>query len=130
MQVLLVDDHEAIREELRMLLAHETDIEVGGSVGTAEEAMDAVGLLHPDVVVMDLMLPGMGGIEATRLIHRDHPATRIVALSNHSGRKLVQAVLEAGALGYVSKAHADEEMVSALRAVHAGRQYISRSVDG
>ncbi|MGD9874033.1 MAG: response regulator transcription factor [Kiritimatiellia bacterium] len=124
MNVLLVDDHIQTRDEIKALITREKDISVVAEAGTAEEALELVRENRPDVVVMDIMLPGMNGIEATRAILSELPETRVLALSNHSGATLVQAVLNAGSLGYVLKNRAFEELIPALRAVGAGRPFI------
>ena len=111
------------------LLRREDDMEVAGECGTGEEAVAQAPQLCPDVVIMDVALPGMTGVEATRLIALALPHTRIVALSNHSGRSLVSAVLKAGGLGYVRKDHAFEELVPAIRSVYAGRRFLGLDID-
>jgi len=127
MKILLVEDHVPTREQVEALLSPENDLVVVAQVGTAEEGIQMAKQLGPDVVVMDIVLPGMNGIEATRCILLDRPATRIVALSNHAGATLVQAVLDAGGLGYVRKNRAFEELIPAIRAVHDGKRYIGEN---
>jgi len=124
MRVLLVDDHTPTREHVKTLLSQEQDLNVVAAVGSAEEALEMARLHRPDVVVMDLMLPGMNGVDATRLLLGEMAETRIMVLSNHSSPALVRAVLEAGGLGYVRKNRACDELIPAIRVVGAGRQYI------
>jgi DNA-binding NarL/FixJ family response regulator len=131
MKVLLVEDHAATREEVTSLISREKDLSVVAQVRTAEEAIETAKRLLPDVVVMDIFLPGMNGIEATRCILSERPQTRVLALSNYSGPALVQAILHAGGLGYVRKNRAFEELIPAIRSVGEGRQYVSTgSADG
>jgi len=119
MKVLLVDDHIPMRKQVKSLIGKEKDLDVVADVGSAE----------PDVVVMDVMLPGMNGINATAVILAERPETRILALSNHAGAALVRAVLNAGALGFVSKHRAAEELIPAVRAVAAGECYLGASAE-
>ena len=129
-RVLLADDHTLIREGLRALLTSVPDISVIGEVHTGREAVSAVQQLDPDVVVMDLAMPDLNGIEAARLIHARHPAIRIVMLSMHSTAEHVYRALEAGASGYLLKETAADEVITAVRAVHAGRQYLCTALAG
>lgn len=124
MKIMLVDDHVPTREAIKTLITQEQDFSVVAEAGTAEEALDLDRDLKPDVVVMDIMLPGMNGIEATRRILAERPGARILALSNHSGASLIQAVQHAGGLGYVRKNRAFEELIPAIRAVGAGKPFI------
>ena len=129
MNVLLVEDHAATREQVKHLLSQEPDLVIVGQVGTAEEAIDAAKRLSPDVVIMDIVLPGINGIEATRQILANCPTTRVIALSNHSGLALVQAILVAGGRGYVRKNRAFEELIPAIRAVLDGKRYIGENAN-
>jgi len=124
MRVLLVEDHVATREQVKALIGQEKDLVIVAEVGSGEEAIKSFKVMDPDVVVMDIMLPGMTGIAATRRIIAERPRARILALSNYSGPALVQAVLDAGGLGYVRKNRALEELVAAIRTVGAGQQFI------
>jgi DNA-binding NarL/FixJ family response regulator len=128
-KVLVVDDHAPTRREMILLIGREPNLEVVGEAATGEDAVAKVKELHPDVVVMDILLPGITGVEATRIIAADSPGMRIVALSNHSGRNLVQAVLRAGGMGYVRKDHAFEELVPAIRSIAAGERFLGRDVE-
>ena len=123
--VLLVDDHPVVREGLRALLVSEPDIVVTGESADGREAIDIVRKLHPDVVVMDLALPGMNGIEATRHISRLSPAPRVLVLSTYSHDEFVAKAIDAGTSGYVLKQTATEDLIAAIRAVHSGREFFS-----
>ena len=129
MDILLVDDHAPTRREMISLMDGVEGLDVVGEAGGGAEGVQAADRLRPDLVVMDVVMPGMNGIEATRAILASYPETRVLALSNHTGRNLVQAVLDAGAAGYVRKDRAYEELIPAIRAVAAGRNYIGGRLD-
>jgi two-component system, NarL family, response regulator NreC len=114
-RILLVDDHSVLRAGLRALLDSEPDMRVVGEASTGEEALDRVSLLKPDVVVMDLSMPGMGGLEATRQIAAN--GTRVLVLTMHAEDEYLLAVLEAGGSGYVRKTSADQDLTQAIRTV-------------
>lgn len=116
-RILLVDDHAILRSGLSALLELEADMEVVGEVGTGEEAIERVKALEPGVVVMDLDMPGMGGLEATRQIAALGLGTRVLVLTSHSEAEYLLAVLEAGGSGYVQKTKADEDLIAAIRVV-------------
>ena len=128
MDILLVDDHAATREEMVSLIQEEEDLHVVGQAADGEEGVRLARQLHPDVVVMDVVMPGMNGIAATEAVRASEPETHILALSNHTGANLVEVVLRAGATGYVRKDRAYEELVPAIRAVVRGKQYIGERV--
>lgn len=116
-RVLLVDDHAVLRGGLRALLRLEPDLDVVGEVGSGEAALERVQALRPDVVVMDLTMPGMGGLEATRQITALGVPTRVLILTSHPEEEYLLEVLEAGASGYVRKTSAEEDLVHAIRMV-------------
>jgi len=126
MKILLVEDHKPTRVEVRALIEAQPDMTVVAEAGTGEDAVACARELRPDIIVMDVLLPGMNGIEATRAICAEQPAVRVLALSNHFGESLVQSVLEAGSFGYVRKSMAFEELIPALRSVAAGKQYVGK----
>jgi two-component system, NarL family, invasion response regulator UvrY len=127
-KVLLVDDHAIVREGYRRLLEDEANISVVGEAGNAAQAYEQVRALQPDVVVMDIALPGVSGIEATRRMLRDQPQLRILMFSMHDDAIYARRALEAGALGYLSKATAAEVLVRAIHAVSRGERYVSPDV--
>jgi DNA-binding NarL/FixJ family response regulator len=129
-RVLLVDDHELMREGLRAVLERERDIEVVGEAASGREAIAQVDTLAPDVVIMDVAMKDMNGIEATRQIRAAHHQVRVVALSSHADRRYVTAILEAGASGYLLKADAYDELRRAVHAVAQGRSYLCAGVAG
>ncbi len=124
MRILLVDDHAVLRAGLRLLLEREADVVAVGDAATAEDAVRALPRLRPDVVVMDVEMPGMGGLEGAREIRRRAPGTRILFLSMHDQARDVRRAFDAGADGYLLKSAADEELVRAIRAVAAGERYV------
>lgn len=124
MRIMLVDDHEATRVEIRGLISAQQDMSVAAEAGSGEEAVRLARECRPDVIVMDIMMHGMNGIETTRRILAEQPDIRVLALSNHSGASLVQAIVNAGGLGYVPKNKAFEELVPAIRCVKGGQPYV------
>ena len=127
-EVLLVDDHLPMREEIRLLLSRQGGIKIVGEAGSGEEAVQKARELKPRLVVMDIALPGMTGVEATRLIKFERPSTVILALSNYSSKALVQSIMEAGAIGYVRKDRSFEELVPAILSVVAGNRYLGKDI--
>ena len=123
-RVLLADDHGPTRAEIVRLIGQESDMVVVGDVATGEEAVASAQALQPDFIVLDILLPQKNGIEVCRAVTGKLPGVRVVALSNHAGPPLVSAFLAAGGMGYVRKDHAFDELVSAIRSILAGRQYL------
>ena len=127
-RLLLVDDHAVVRSGLRMLLGSESDVDILGEAGTAREALNLTRQLNPDVILMDIGLPDMSGIDATREIKRAHPNVAVVALTIHEDEEYFFKMLEAGATGYVPKRAAPEELLTAIRAAAAGEVYLYPSL--
>lgn len=124
-QVLIVDDHTLIRDGLRALLAMATDIEVIGEATNGREAIDMVRELGPGLVLMDLAMPIMGGLEATRRIRKEFPGVQVLALTQYDDRDYIVPVIEAGARGFISKMAASTELCAAIQAVIQGGSYLS-----
>jgi len=124
-RLLLVDDHKIVRDGLRSLLRGETDMEVAAEAENGLEALRLAEKLNPDVIVMDVSMPDMNGIDAARAILERSPRCRIVALSMYSDRRFVEGMLRAGVAGYMLKDGAFEELARAIRAVAAGQAYLS-----
>lgn len=124
--VFLADDHAVVRDGLRLLLEMQGDIEVIGDTASGRDAVCQVTQLHPDVVVMDIAMPELNGIEATRQIREACPSVQVVVLSMYSTAEHIFRALQAGAHGYVLKESAGVEVVNAVRAVHSGHRYLSQ----
>lgn len=127
-RLLLVDDHAVVRSGLRMLLENERDVEIIGEASSAHEAIDAAIRLHPNVILMDIGLPDLSGIDATREIKKLIPEVSIVALTIHEDEEYFFKMLEAGATGYVPKRAAPDELLTAIRAAAAGQVYLYPSL--
>jgi DNA-binding NarL/FixJ family response regulator len=127
--VLLVDDHAIVRDGLKTLLEAQPDLRVVGEAGNGRDAVAAAAQLKPDVVVMDISMPDMNGVEAARRVRAARPETHVVMLSMHGNAEHVYRALEAGATGYLLKESAGAELVAAIRAVHAGRRYLTEKVN-
>lgn len=127
-RLMLVDDHQVVRSGLRMLLASESDIDIIGEAGTAEEAIASILDLEPDVVLMDIGLPDKSGIEATKEIKTKLPDVAVVALTIHEDAEYFFKMLDAGASGYVPKRAAPEELVSAIQSAAHGEVYLYPSM--
>jgi two-component system response regulator NreC len=127
-RLLLVDDHAVVRSGLRMLLENEDDVEIVGEAGTASEAINAIPKLKPDVVLMDIGLPDISGIDATKEIKKLWPDTAVVALTIHEDEEYFFKMLEAGTSGYVPKRAAPEELITAIRVAASGEVYLYPSM--
>lgn len=123
-RVLLADDHQVLRDGLRALLNSEADMRVVGEAGTGGEAIRLVLEVQPDVVVMDLGMPGVSGLDAIREIRRQNPQIRVLVLSMHSGREVVMQAIKAGCDGYVPKSSAHTNLLRAIRVVYSGERYL------
>lgn len=128
-RVLLADDHEVVLEGLRALLEGAGDMEIVAAVGSGAEAVEAASTLAPDVAVLDVSMPAVNGISAARTICLQSPKTRVLGLSMHADRQLVEDMLAAGAMGYVIKSAPVEQVLDAVRKLAAGQQYLSPEVD-
>jgi two-component system response regulator NreC len=124
-KVLIVDDHTLVRDGIRALLTLAADIEVVGEAANGKEALEKVRKLAPDVVLMDLAMPVMGGLEATRRIHKEFPETKVLALTQYDDSEYVVPVIEAGASGFVTKMAAFSELASAIQAIDKGESFLS-----
>jgi DNA-binding NarL/FixJ family response regulator len=129
-RILLADDHKIMRDGLRVLLDKESGMDVIGEAETGQQAVRLVDELNPDVIVMDIGMPDLNGIEATRHITSGNQAVRILALSMHSDRRYVTEMLRAGACGYLLKDSAFNELALAIRTVMSGRTYLSPDIAG
>ena len=127
-RVLLVDDHAVVRTGFRLLLHAHADTTVVGEADSGESAVQRYDELTPDVVVMDLAMPGMGGLEALRRIRAHHPQARVLALSAHDDPQHARRALREGARGFLSKRSAPETLLEAITAVAAGQRYLDVSL--
>ena len=127
-RILLADDHMLVREYLRELIEMQADLEVVGEVENGRAAVRLALELLPDIVAMDISMPVMNGIEATRLIAAETQGVKVLGLSMHADGKMVRGMLQAGASGYVLKNRADKELADAIRAVMAGGAYLSPEI--
>ncbi|MEE8174018.1 MAG: response regulator transcription factor, partial [Dehalococcoidia bacterium] len=127
-RVLVVDDHAILREGIRALLSFQYDIEVVGEAAEGREALDKVGQLRPDVVLMDITMPLMDGLDACRRICKDSPETKVVILTQHDDKQYILSSIKAGAAGCVPKRAVASELTSAIRAVHQGESFLYPSM--
>ena len=123
--IVLVDDHQVVREGLRRLLEAEPDLSVVGEAASGLDGVQLVERLHPQILITDLMMPGIGGIETARQVTKRSPGTRVVMLSMHTAEPLVLEALKGGTWAYVPKDAPGRELVTAIREVCAGRRYLS-----
>ena len=126
--VLLVDDHKLIRAGIKLMLDQTPDIRVLGEASTGEEALERARALKPQVVLMDVSMPGIGGLEATRKLAMGLPEARVIVLSAQTAEPFPMRLMEAGASGYLTKDSAEEEIITAIRRVHAGERYIAADI--
>ena len=124
-RVVLADDHAILREGLRLVLARWKDVEVVAEADDGRKAVELARKLYPDVVVMDIAMPDLNGMEATRQILADNPNVEVIALSAYVDRRYVMGMLDAGATAYVLKANAGDELIRAIEAVLAGKRYLT-----
>ena len=123
-KILVVDDHAMMRDGIRALLGLNNDIEVVGEASEGKEAIEKVQELAPDVVVMDIAMPGMDGLEATRRIRKKNPKVKVIVLTQHDNREYILSCIKAGAAGFVPKRALGVELVAAIRAVQKGDSFL------
>jgi len=129
-KILVADDHQIVREGLRRLIENETDLQVVGEAQTGHLAIDMVGKCLPSVILMDISMPDLNGIEASSKILKEYPNLKIIILSIHSDRRYVHRALKAGVKGYVLKNCFSQELISAIRTVIQGGIYLSPEIQG
>jgi len=124
-RLLIVDDHAVMRTGLKLFLMAFDDLDLVGEAASGEEAVQVCDQVHPDVVLMDLAMPGMDGASATRIIRRQYPDIQVIVLTNFQDVELVQQALQAGAIGYLLKNVSADDLATAIRAAHAGRSTLA-----
>lgn len=127
-RIALVDDHQILRQGLRVLLERQPDFRVVGEAANGRDAVQLVRDLAPDMVIMDVAMPELNGVDATRQVIDANPTTKVLALSMHADKGIVQDILRAGAAGYLLKESAYEELVSAIRVILTGQIYMSQKI--
>ena len=127
-KIFIVDDHTLLREAWKMALAAETSFTVVGEAGNGEDAVEMVPKLRPDVVTMDINLPGINGIEATRQVKKMLPGVKVLGISLHNQPSYARKMLQAGAMGYVTKNSGKAEMFKAITEIHQGRKYVCQEI--
>jgi DNA-binding NarL/FixJ family response regulator len=127
-RILLVDDHAVVRQGFKMILGAQADMEIVGEAANGREAVESAEQLRPDIVIMDVAMPELNGIEATRRLTTSQPHTRVIALSMHKDSVYVRESLRAGARGYLLKESGAEDLVKAVRAVAGGESWLSPAV--
>lgn len=128
LRIVVVDDHAVVRRGVRALIESRAGWEVVAEAATGREALDAVKRLHPEIVVMDLILPELNGLEATRQIVRESPHTEVLVLTMHHSEELARQVLKAGARGYVLKSDADQNLIAAIDALRQHKPFLTSGV--
>ena len=123
-KVLVVDDHAILRDGIRALLSLHDDIEIVGEASEGKEAIEKARELAPDVIVMDIAMPGMDGLEATRRIRKKSPEVKVLVLTQHDNREYILSAIKAGAAGYVPKRALGSDLVSAIRTVYKGDSFL------
>jgi DNA-binding NarL/FixJ family response regulator len=126
--ILIVDDHKLVRESWKLLLDREPDFKVVGTIETGEDAIETAKLLYPDVILLDINMPGMNGLEAVELIRKYSPHSKIIGVSMHTQIAYVRQMMKNGAAGYVTKNSSPQEMIKAIKEVFAGRKYICSEI--
>ncbi|MBK9745673.1 MAG: response regulator transcription factor [Chloroflexi bacterium] len=124
-RIVLADDHAVLRAGLRVLLNAEPDINVVGEAGDGEEALHAIAQFQPDIIVLDLMMPNVKGLDIIEQVTQSYPHTRVLVLTMHSDTQYIRHVVKAGGAGYVLKSSADTELIKAIRVVASGGSYLT-----
>jgi len=127
-KILIADDHQLFREGLVNLLAQAADIEILGQAENGNEVIQKAELLKPDIILMDISMPGLNGVEATGILKRTQPAIKIIALSMHSETQFVKQMLSQGAMGYLIKNCTYDQLIHAINMVYSGKKYLSEEV--
>ncbi len=128
-KIVLVDDHKLLRTGLKNIIEQKSNMLVIGEASDGREAIKIVAKLKPDVIVMDVAMPGLNGIEAAKQIHKNHPEIKIIGLSMHSGKQFIQGMFRAGAYGYLLKDGDSDELITAISSVIKNKKYLSKDIN-
>ena len=128
-KILLVDDHKLLRDGLRNIIEKKSNMQVIGEASDGREAIKTASKLKPNVIVMDVAMPGLNGIEAAKQIHKIEPEIKIIGLSMHSGKQFIQGMFKAGAFGYLLKDGDADELIVAISTVIEGKRYLSKEIN-
>jgi DNA-binding NarL/FixJ family response regulator len=128
-KIVLVDDHKLLRDGIRNIIEQRSDMQIIGEASDGREAIKIALELLPDVIVMDLAMPGMNGIEAAKIINKKKPHLKIIGLSMHSGKQFIQGMFKAGAMAYLLKDGDADELITAITIVVQNKRYLSRDLD-
>lgn len=126
--LLIVDDHRLVREGLKSMLSQVADVAIVGEAADGRAAIQRAKELAPDIILMDISMPLLNGLEATRLLLRENPSARVIALSVHEDEEMIRSMLAAGAMGYITKDSTPEELILAIQTVHKGEMALSSSL--
>jgi DNA-binding NarL/FixJ family response regulator len=127
-RILITDDHQLFREGIMNLLAASPQIEIVGQAENGQEAIEKAKMLKPDIVIMDLTLPIINGVDATRILHKELPQTKVLVLSMHAEKNYIKEALEAGAFGYLFKDCTYDQLIDAINTVYQGKKYLSNKI--
>lgn len=127
-KLILVDDHQLVRAGIANLLSGESGFEIAGEASDARELFDLLKTIQPDIVVLDIALPGLSGIEITKKLHNDFPGIRILILSMHTSEEFIFNAINSGARGYLPKNTSRKELIEAIYAIHRGEEYFAESI--
>jgi DNA-binding NarL/FixJ family response regulator len=128
-KIILVDDHKLLRDGLRNIIEQRTNMHIIGEASDGREAIKICAKLLPNVLVIDVAMPGLNGIEAARQIHKNHPEIKIIGLSMHSGKQFIQGMFKAGAFGYLLKDGDADELIVAITTVMENKKYLSKEIN-
>lgn len=128
-KIVLVDDHKLLRDGLRNIIEQRSNMHIIGEASDGREAIKVSSKLMPDVIVMDVAMPGMNGVEAAKQIHKAQPDIKIIGLSMHSGKQFIQGMFKAGAFGYLLKDGDADELITAITTVVQNKRYLSKDID-
>ena len=128
-KIVLVDDHKLLRDGLRNIIEQKSNMHIIGEASDGREAIKISSKLMPDVIVMDVAMPGMNGVEAAKQIHKEQPDIKIIGLSMHSGKQFIQGMFKAGAFGYLLKDGDADELITAITTVVQNKRYLSKDIN-